>query len=317
MSQVLGYACINMGFSERPKKQRITTNRSMIKRTFQQRGIRYASELALLNCRDLLKIVKWNHANDIKLFRMSSDIFPWASEYNLTDLPDYNQIAATLAEVGYFVKQAGQRLTTHPDHFCKLTSPREHVICNTVRELEIHGALMDLLNLPRSHWAKINIHVGATYGDKPMAIDNFCRNFDLLSDAVKSRLTVENDDRDSLYSTAELVEKIYPRIGTPIVHDIHHHLFTNRGMSQDEAMGLAASTWGNVTPVIHYSESRAKEHNDPKIRPQAHSDMIYDYIDTYDHDVHIMIEAKHKELALLHYRELHNMQNNDLLVEAA
>ena len=218
MSQVLGYACINMGFSERPKKQRITTNRSMIKRTFQQRGIRYASELALLNCRDLLKIVKWNHANDIKLFRMSSDIFPWASEYNLTDLPDYNQIAATLAEVGYFVKQAGQRLTTHPDHFCKLTSPREHVICNTVRELEIHGALMDLLNLPRSHWAKINIHVGATYGDKPMAIDNFCRNFDLLSDAVKSRLTVENDDRDSLYSTAELVEKF--------TRESAHRLFT-------------------------------------------------------------------------------------------
>ena len=117
MSQVLGYACINMGFSERPKKQRITTNRSMIKRTFKQRGIRYASELALLNARDLLKIVKWNHANDIKLFRISSDIFPWASEYNIKDMPDYNQIAAVLAETGAFAKQVGQRLTTHPDHF--------------------------------------------------------------------------------------------------------------------------------------------------------------------------------------------------------
>jgi UV DNA damage endonuclease len=167
---------------------------------------------------------------------------------------------------------------------------------------------MDLLGMPRSHWAKINIHVGATYGDKPMAIDNFCRNFHLLSDAVQSRLTVENDDRDSLYSTAELVEKIYPRIGTPIVHDIHHHLFTNRGMSQDEALGLASSTWGDIVPVIHYSESRAQEYNDPKIRPQAHSDMIRSRINTYDHKVHIMIEAKHKELALLHYRELYNAQ---------
>lgn len=308
MSQVLGYACINMGFSERSKKQRITTNRSMIKRTFKQRGIKYASELALLNARDLLKIVKWNHSNDIKFFRMSSDIFPWASEYNIKDMPDYNQIAAALAEAGSFARQANQRLTTHPDHFNKLTSPHEHVIRNTVRDLEIHGELMDLLGMPRSHWAKINIHVGATYGNKPMAIDNFCRNFHLLSDAVRSRLTVENDDRDSLYSTAELVEKIYPRIGTPIVHDIHHHLFTNRGMSQDEALGLASGTWGDIVPVIHYSESRAQEYNDPKIRPQAHSDMIRNRINTFDHKVHIMIEAKHKELALLHYRELYNTQ---------
>ena len=123
MSQVLGYACINMGFSERPKKQRITTNRSMIKRTFQQRGIKYASELALLNSRDLLKIVKWNHSRDIKLFRMSSDIFPWASEYDIKDLPDYNQIAATLAEVGSFAQLTNQRLTTHQPQIYKPCVP--------------------------------------------------------------------------------------------------------------------------------------------------------------------------------------------------
>ena len=314
MSQVLGYACINMGLSERPKSQRVTTNRSMIKRTFKQRGIKYASELALLNARDLLKIIKWNYNNDISFFRMSSDLFPWASEYDIKDLPDYNQIAAVLAECGAFARQVNQRLTTHPDHFNKLTSPREHVIRNTVRDLEIHGELMDLLGQPRSPWAKINIHVGATYGNKPMAIDNFCRNFELLSPAVQSRLTVENDDRESLYSTAELVDEIHGRIGIPVVHDIHHHLFTNRGMSQEEAIGLAAGTWGDVIPVVHYSESRAKEYNDPKIRPQAHSDLIQDYINTYAYNVHIMIEAKHKELALLGYREKYQAQ---LLTEAA
>ena len=173
---------------------------------------------------------------------------------------------------------------------------------------------MDLLGQPRTPWAKINIHVGATYGDKPMAIGNFCRNFELLSDAVKTRLTVENDDKDSLYSTAELVKEIHSRIGIPVVHDFHHHLFTNRGMSQKEALGLACTTWGDVTPVVHYSESRAKEYNNPKIRPQAHSDRIKEYIDTYGYDVHIMIEAKHKELALLEYRELHN---HKVLTEAA
>ena len=61
----LGYACINLGFSQRPKKQRITTNRSMIKRTFQEKGLPYASELALLNSKDLLTIMKWNKENNI------------------------------------------------------------------------------------------------------------------------------------------------------------------------------------------------------------------------------------------------------------
>ena len=78
-------------------------------------------------------------------------------------------------------------------------------------------------------------------------------------------------------------------------------------MSQAEALAMACTTWGDVIPVVHYSESRAKEYNNPKIKPQAHSDMIQDYIDTYGQEVHIMIEAKHKELALLEYRnKYHN-----------
>ncbi len=306
--QVLGYACINMGMSEQPKKKRITTNRSMIKRTFQQRGLPYASELALQNCKDLIKILKWNHQNDIHFFRMSSEIFPWASEYQLSDLPDYKEICKALEEAGSFARSVGQRLTCHPGPFNKLTSPKEHVIKNTIRDLEIHGELMDLLGMPRTPWAKLNIHVGATYGDKPFAISNFCRNFEKLPESVKTRLTVENDDKESLYSTAELVDEIHSRIGIPVVHDFHHHLFTNRGMSQKEALGLACKTWGDVTPVVHYSESRAQEHNNPKIKPQAHSDMIFNYIDTFGYDVHIMIEAKHKELALLEYRNMYQQK---------
>jgi UV DNA damage endonuclease len=304
--QVLGYACINMALSDVPKKQRVTTNRSMIKATFKKRGVPYASELALQNCKDLLKILQWNHSHGISFFRISSDIFPWASEYNLHDLPDYEEIAKVLGLCGEFARATGQRLTTHPGPYNKLTSPKEHVIKNTIRDLEIHGELMDLLGQPRTPWAKINIHVGATYGDKPFAISNFCRNFEKLPDSVKTRLTVENDDKESLYSTLELRDEIHERIGIPVVHDFHHHLFTNRGMSQEEALGIACSTWGGVIPVVHYSESRAKEYGDPKIRPQAHSDMIEDYIDTYGHHVHVMIEAKHKERALLEYRKKYN-----------
>jgi len=81
-----GYACINMGFSERPKSKRITTNRTMIRKTYDAKGIAYASELALQNVQDLHRILHWNLAHDIYFYRLSSNIFPWASEYEMEDL---------------------------------------------------------------------------------------------------------------------------------------------------------------------------------------------------------------------------------------
>ncbi len=68
----LGYACINMELSNAPKTSRVTTNRSMIKRTFKEKGLDYASELALANCKDLIKILQWNEARGIKFFRLSA-----------------------------------------------------------------------------------------------------------------------------------------------------------------------------------------------------------------------------------------------------
>ena len=137
-----------------------------------------------------------------------------------------------------------------------------------------------------------------------MAIANFNKNFHRLSDAVKSRLTVENDDKASLYSTKELYDSIYQEIGIPIVHDIHHHLFCTGGLDQEEALLTAAMTWGDITPVVHYSESRPIEQNDPKIKPQAHSDYIYNKIETYGLDVDVMVEAKAKERAVQRYKEI-------------
>ena len=300
----IGYACINMELSEQPKSKRVTTNRSMIKRTFQEKGVAYASELALANCRDLLTILKWNEAHGFRFFRLSSDLFPWASEYKLSDLPDFDDICDALQEAGDFVEDHGHRITAHPGPFNKLTSPNEKVIQNTIRDLEIHGEVFDMLGLSRTPYNKLNIHVGAHYNDKPMALANFCKNFHRLSDAVKSRLTVENDDKASLYSTKELYDSVYQEIGIPIVHDQHHHLFCTGGIDQEEAMITAALTWGDITPVIHYSESRPEEQNDPKIKPQAHSDYIYKKIETYGLDVDVMVEAKAKERAVQRYKEI-------------
>jgi len=134
----------------------------------------------------------------------------------------------------------------------------------------------------------------------------FCENFELLPDSVKSRLTVENDDRASMYSVKDLYYGVYKRIGIPIVFDYHHHKFCSGDMSEQEALEMAISTWPkDIVPVVHYSESRRKEQLDETIRVQAHSDYIYDAIDTYGHNVDIMVEAKHKELAVQKYKELH------------
>ena len=160
-----------------------------------------------------------------------------------------------------------------------------------------------MLGLPRTPYAKLNIHVGAAYGDKPFALDNFCRNFERLPESVRTRLTVENDDKPSLYSTKELYEGVYERIGIPIVFDYHHHMLHPGGQTEQEALELALSTWpANITPVVHYAESRSVEQNNPKIKPQAHSDYVSGPINDYGHCIDIMIEAKHKELALLKYR---------------
>jgi len=302
-----GYACINMGFSTLPKSKRITTNRSMIRRTFDERGISYASELALLNLKDLNKILVWNKQNNINFYRISSDIIPWASEYDITDLPHFEQIAYQAEKAGNFARENGMRLTSHPGPFNKLASPKERVFQLTKNDLSVHGDLFDLIGLERSPYAKLNIHVGAAYGDKPFALDNFCRNFERLPESVKTRLTVENDDKKSLYSTQELYDGIYKRIGIPIVFDYHHHRLHDGGLTEQEALELAISTWPkDITPVVHYAESRCDEYQDYKIKPQAHSDRVIHEFSDYGHKLDVMIEAKHKEVALLEYRKLHH-----------
>ena len=296
-----------MGFSSRPKSKRITTNRSMIRRTFKEKGILYASELALQNVKDLNTILDWNLENDIFFYRLSSDILPWASEYKLTDMPLYGQIRYFARKAGEFAEKYHIRLTSHPGPFNKLASPKERVFELTRKDLTVHGELFDMIGLPRSPYAKLNIHVGAAYNNKPFALDNFCRNFERLPDSVKTRLTVENDDKESLYSTKELYDGIYKRIGIPIVFDYHHHRLHPGGLSEKEALELAISTWPkNITPVVHYAESRCDEYNNYKIKPQAHSDRIIHPFKDYGHKLDVMIEAKHKEIALIEYRKLHH-----------
>jgi len=293
----LGYACINMTLSENTPK--ITTNRSMIKKTFQAKGLEYAGELGLKNAKDLLHILKWNNENGITFFRLSSDFFPWASNYKFEELPQFNSIKAELEKSGKFAIDNGIRITSHPGPFNVLVSPREHVVENTITDLEIHGRVFDLMGLSQTPYNKLNIHCNGVYGDKISAMDRFCKNFKRLSPSVQSRLTVENDDKASMYSVKDLMY-IHERIGIPIVFDYHHHKFNTGGLSEEEALKLAMSTWPDgIRPAVHYSESKALHEENDKIKPQAHSDYINALPNLYGMDVAVMVEAKAKELAIL------------------
>ena len=290
----LGYACINMSMGKK-----VTTNRSMVKRTFEAKGLDYVSELTLLNSRDIIKILEWNRLNGIKLFRLSSELIPWGDGLDLTQLKDYKEIKFELKRAGDFAKYWGMRINSHPGPFNVLPSPNESVIQKTIADLELHGKIFDMMGLSKTPYNNINIHCNGVYGDKKSAMDRFIQNFKKLSPSVRKRLTLENDDKASMYSVKDLMY-IYERTGIPIVFDYHHHQFCTGGLTEEEALKLAVSTWPKgITPVVHYSESKALHENDNKLKPQAHSDYIKSLPDTYELDVDIMVEAKAKELAIL------------------
>ena len=292
----IGYACINLSLGKK-----ITTNRTMVKRTFIAKGVDYVSELVLQNVADLERIIDWNEQNGIKMYRMSSEMFPWATEYEFTDLKDWNEIQKILQRCGAKATMYKQRLSFHPGPFNVLVSPKENVVLNTIKDLEVHVRIMDAMELSKTPYNKINIHCNGVYGDKIAAMDRFCDNFDKLSNSVKSRLTIENDDKASMYSVKDLMY-IHSKINIPIVFDYHHHTFNTGDMSEENALKLAITTWPeNITPAVHYSESKALHENNTKIKAQAHSDYITTIPNTYDMGVDIMVEAKQKDLAILKF----------------
>ena len=160
-----GYACINMrlsypqkyGWKEKGVKP-ITTGRSMIKRTFETKGLDYASELTLLNVKDLDSIIDYNVMYGYNFFRITSGLAPWKSEYSWDDLKDIEDIRWYLHSVGIKAETHDVRITSHPGPFNVLTSPHEHVVKNCIGDLTDHADVFDKMGLGRTPYNKINIH---------------------------------------------------------------------------------------------------------------------------------------------------------------
>ncbi|TDH26619.1 UV DNA damage repair endonuclease UvsE [Segetibacter sp. 3557_3] len=291
-----GYACINLSLAA----DKVKVNRSTIKRIFLEKGIAYTSTLALANITDFEKVIDWNTRNKILMYRMSSDMIPWMSEYEIEELPDYETIRKILARCGEKVAKTGQRLTYHPGPFNILAANSDQVVTNTTKELRQHAEIMDLLDLPRTPFAKINIHVGGAYGDKISALARFAENFTKLPDNVRSRLTVENDDKANMFSVQDLLW-LHNQVNIPVVFDYFHHGFCTGGLTEEEAFRAAIKTWpADITPVVHFSSPK-KKYEDPAALATAHADYLYSHVNRYNHEVDVMFEAKSKEAAVIRY----------------
>jgi UV DNA damage endonuclease len=293
----LGYCCINLNL----KDQGVTTNRGMIRKTFDEKGLSYVSELVQKNLDDLFIILTWNHLNGIQVYRMSSDLFPWMSEYRLDDLPEFDKIKVLAQRIGSAAKTYSARLSFHPGQFDVLASPNPEVVNKTIYDLDQHARIMDLMELPQDYNSAINIHIGGSYGDKQSALDRFCENFKKLAPSTRARLVVENDDKASQFGVLDLFEGVYNIVKCPITFDHFHHRFCPNDISAEQAALLAASTWGDITPLQHYSSSKAL-YEDSSVINRSHADYVYDTIPNYGFDADVEIEAKAKDFALLRYR---------------
>jgi UV DNA damage endonuclease len=308
MTLSIGYCCINTEL----RKQDIFCSRTCRLATIRERGIGYSYELAAKNLQDLKRIIEWNEENKIKLYRMSSEMFPFGSHPDYYKEYDLSQFADTLSEIGNLAKNLGHTLTFHPGQYTQLSSHRPEVVEKSIVDLDFHAKIMDLMGLgPQSI---IVIHGGSKNGGKEVALGRFKDSFFKLSESSQKRLVIENCEM--AYSIEDLLP-FSQETQIPIVLDYHHHNI-NSGSKKFTLYELTCKVievWKskNLIPVFHISESKPGiTEKDSITARRAHSDFVNSFPDELlkiceTEPIFLDIEAKLKEQSvfLLHekYRD--------------
>lgn len=258
------------------------------------------SDTYLTNIRNLIINLNRVFSEGFILFRFPSGIFPLFDKVP-EHLWDNDEVHGLLAELGDIVRKYNVRATFHPGQYCSLSSDSDDVIRNSVSEINHHAWIFDKMGLPATTHCAINVHGGK--GDREA---NLIKGISWLSDSARNRLTLENCE--TAYSVKQL-HRVYEATGVPVVWDSHHHTFNDGGLTDVQAMELAASTWGKVKPLQHISNSRNKDGNFQKRR--AHSDYITEFPECQlemllADEVQVDIEAKMKNLAIDKIMEEYN-----------
>ncbi len=282
---------------------------------------RWQSEPALGTSIDNLhRIFDYLEAIDVRMYRMSSGIAPYASHPDLKQFRDQPQrFASQLAELGDRAKGMDLRLSMHPGQYTVLNSENESTVEAALQELEVHSEILDAMELGPE--CVIVLHIGGVAGDKGAAVERFERGFGRLSERAQARLVIENDDRS--FGLKDVLD-VSKDTGCPVVWDVlHHHCYDPDRIPDTEALALAVRTWREgVRPKMHYSTPRTsltmklkkvghKTIKTPVAPPlRAHADMIdpvgfeWFLLNVMgDTEIDIMLEAKAKDLALLELRK--------------
>jgi|GEM_PF-167822 len=241
----------------------------------------------------LRQILEWNVAHGLLFFRLGSGIVPFGS-HEINTHPWQQEFRGEFEELGRYMRQHGMRISFHPDQFVVLNSPDPAIVQRSVDELIYQGSLLDLMGLDAS--AKLQIHAGGVYGDKPAALARWADTFHTrLPEAVKRRLVVENDDR--LYSLRDCLD-LHEMTGVPILFDNFHHECLHHGEPMREALRLAAATWDPVRdgPLMMDYSSQA-----PGERRGKHTDSLVPTLfrefltHVEELELDMMLEIKDKE----------------------
>ena len=294
----LGYCCQNLSIPSNFKACTLTRFKALV-----EKG--EAAKLYAVwthNLCQLEKVIEWNIGMGMKLYRISSGILPLL-DFEATDfLRVHLQNSDVVARLQALIKRSmdlGHRYTSHPSRFVSLSSPDPRVYNSSMKSLETEGYIMDLLGLPCSCQAPINIHLNFDIFKKRERWGLFRNALFALPDSVSNRLVIENDDRGS-----NTVHLIYETLGTdvgisiPITVDFHHSHVTMETLS-DSLLESVFKVWTDkgVRPLCHLSTSKTGA------QFRAHSDYI-DMTQPYvtralGLDVDLEIEAKAKDLAVL------------------
>jgi UV DNA damage endonuclease len=249
------------------------------------------------NLERTLRVLHYCIAHELPLYRMSSSIVPLATHPEAAW--DYlKKIKQECKEIEKLVKKYNLRTSMHPNPFTFFTSPRPEVTVNAVKDMHYHFDLLKGMGIEDRSY--INIHVGGAYGDKKSALERFYENIKTLPSDVKSRMTLENDDKT--FTTEETLE-VCEKEGVPLMFDYHHYKANPGTTPLEELLPRFVQTWKNTgrPPKVHLSSPK-----DDKAYRSHHDYVSLDYVlplfkmvSEFTEELDVMIEAKQKDRAAL------------------
>lgn len=255
------------------------------------------------NLQNTLRILKYNKAMDISVYRFTSKLVPLATHPMIEHWDYVADFKKEFREIGDFVKENNFRVSAHPDHFTLINSPNEKVIEESIKDLDYHVKIFEAMGL-EDYSYKLVLHIGGLYKDKKTSIERFKDNYAKLPDRIRKRIMLENDDKS--YTAYDVLE-ICRTLDAPMVMDIHHHSCVNNGEPLEGLLEGAFDTWNNekLKPKIHFSSPKSEK------QYRNHADFIdptdfKEFLDTaarLGRDFDVMLEAKSKDSALLKLSE--------------